>query len=227
MPKFAPIEYIQDYYEGSLKKAAQFPREYGFYQSFLDYIKGASVLNIGCGPMFYEDLWHFGEIPRRYVGIDINSNTFEYLENSEHPRLKESRDYLKANNISKEFIDESIFDWADQTGDRFDSIFGVGVFATFGGKEFEKLMTLVWKILKPGGTLVNVSWDGDYYTEKQYSEKLKYRFSGTEGPTPDELIDWVQNANFSLLERRILSTDPTTYNWDSIHVSAFRRESKP
>jgi hypothetical protein len=47
MPELAPIEYIRDYYEGSLSKAALFPREYGFYQSFLSYVKGASVLNVG------------------------------------------------------------------------------------------------------------------------------------------------------------------------------------
>ena len=45
MPELAPIEYIRDYYEGSLKKAAEFPREYGFYQSFLSYVQGESVLH--------------------------------------------------------------------------------------------------------------------------------------------------------------------------------------
>ena len=48
MPELAPIEYIRDYYEDSLSKAVEFPREYGFYQSFLNfYVSGASVLNVG------------------------------------------------------------------------------------------------------------------------------------------------------------------------------------
>jgi len=38
------------------------------------------------------------------------------------------------------------------------------------------------------------------------------------------LIDWVQKAGFKLMERRILTTDAETYKWDSIHVSAFRKE---
>ena len=63
MPELAPLEYIRDYYEGSLNKADLFPKEYGFYRSFLSYVRGASVLNVGCGPLFYEDLLHFGELP--------------------------------------------------------------------------------------------------------------------------------------------------------------------
>ena len=55
MTELAPIEYIRDYYEGSLSKAEAFPKEYGYYQSFLSHVKGASVLNVGCGPLFYED----------------------------------------------------------------------------------------------------------------------------------------------------------------------------
>jgi cyclopropane fatty-acyl-phospholipid synthase-like methyltransferase len=224
MPKFAPIEYIRDYHEGSLSKADLFPREYGFYQSFLNYVRGASVLNVGCGPLFYEDLWHFGEVPQHYVGIDVNTNAFEYLEHSQHSRLIEGRNYVKSHKIRTEFIAESVFDWAAETDTRFDSVFGVGVFATFYGAEFDRLMSLLGRVLNKGGHLVNVSWDGTYYTEQQYQEKLKYHFSGTDGPTPDELIDWVQKAGFKLMERRILVTDPKTYRWDSIHVSAFRKE---
>jgi SAM-dependent methyltransferase len=223
MPKFAPIEYIRDYYEGSLSKAELFPREYGFYQSFLSYIKGASVLNVGCGPLFYEDLRHFGEVPNHYVGVDVNTNTFEFLEQSQHPRLIEGRTYVESHKIRAEFVAESVLDWAAETNDRFDSVFGVGVFATFYGDEFDRLMSLLWRVLKKGGHLVNVSWDGTHYTKKQYQEKLKYRYSMTDGPTPDELIDWVQKAGFKLLERRILTTDAETYKWDSIHVSAFRK----
>jgi cyclopropane fatty-acyl-phospholipid synthase-like methyltransferase len=223
MSELAPIEYIRDYYEGSLSKAELFPREYGFYQSFLSYVKGASVLNVGCGPLFYEDLVHFGEVPKHYVGIDVNTNAFKYLEQSQHSRLAEGKSYVESHNIRTEFIAESVFDWAAETDTRFDSIFGVGVFATFYGAEFDRLMSLFRRVLKKGGHLVNVSWDGTYYTEQQYQEKLKYRFSGTDGPTPDELIDWVQQAGFKLMERRMLTTDAKTYKWDSIHVSAFRK----
>ena len=153
----------------------------------------------------------------------LNTNTFEYLKQSQHPRLAECKKYVELHNIRTEFIAESVFDWAAETDYRFDSVFGVGVFATFGGTEFDRLMNLLSRVLKKGGHLVNVSWDGTYYTEKQKREKLKYRFSGTEGPTPDELIDWVEKAGFKLMERRILTTDAQTYKWDSIHVSAFRK----
>ncbi len=224
MPKLAPIEYIRDYHEGSLSKAELFPKEYGFYQSFLSYVKGTSVLNVGCGPLYYEDLWHFGEVPQHYVGIDVNTNTFEYLEQSQHARLVEGRNYAKSHKIRTEFIAESVFDWAAETDARFDSVFGVGFFATFGGAEFDRLMSLLWRVLNKGGHLVNVSWDGSYYTDEQRRDKLKYQFDGPKGPTPAQLIDWVGQAGFKLMERRILATDAKTYKWDSIHVSAFRKE---
>ena len=211
MTELAPIEHIRGYYEGSLSKADFFPKEYGYYQSFLSHVKGASVLNVGCGPLFYEDLWHFGEVPEHYVGIDVNTNAFKFMEQSQHPRLVEGKKYVKSHKIRTEFIADSVFDWAVETDARFDSVFGVGVFATFYGAEFDRLMSLLWRLLNKGAHLVNVSWDGTYYTEQQYQEKLKYRFSGTDGPTPDELIDWVQKAGFKLMERRILTTDPQTY----------------
>ena len=223
MPKLAPLEYIRDYYEGSLSKADLFPKEYGFYQSFLGYVKGASVLNVGCGPLFYEDLRHFGEVPQHYVGIDVNTNTFEYLEQSQHPRLVEGKKYVKSHKIRTEFIAESVFDWAAETDARFDSVFGVGVFATFYGAEFDRLMSLLWRVLNKGGHLVNVSWDGSHYTDEQRRDKLKYQFTRPKCPTPDQLIDWVEKAGFKLMERRILTTDPQAYKWDSIHVSAFRK----
>ena len=225
MPELAPLEYIRDYHEGSLSKADLFPKEYGFYQSFLSYVNGASVLNVGCGPLFYEDLWHFGEVPRHYVGIDVNSNAFKYLEESEHPRLAEGRDYVKSHNIRTEFIAESVFDWAAETNLRFDSVFGVGVFATFYGEKFDQLMKLLRRVLKEGGHLVNVSWDGDYYTEQQAKEKVEYQFGQPgKGFTPDEVVQQIGKAGLRLRERRILMVDdPASYKWDSIHVSAFRK----
>jgi cyclopropane fatty-acyl-phospholipid synthase-like methyltransferase len=227
MTELAPLEYIRDYYEGSLSKAELFPKEYGYYQSFLSHVKGASVLNVGCGPLFYEDLPHFGEVPRHYVGIDVNTNAFKFMEQSQHPRLAEGKKYVESHKIQTEFISESVFDWAAETDTRFDSVFGVGVFATFYGTEFHRLMHLFWRVLNKGGHLVNVSWDGTYYTDEQKRDKLKYRFNGPKGPTPGQLIDWVQKVGFKLMERRILTTDPQTYKWDSIHVSAFRKGQDP
>ena len=223
MPKYAPIEYIQSYYEDSLTKAAEFPKEYRFYQDFLSYVRGDSVLNIGCGPLYFEDLYHVANIPGQYVGVDVNTNAFKYLAESENPRLVAGRNYCKRNNIRTEFVDDSFFDWAEKTDLRFDSAFGVGVFATFYGEDFDRLMSGLRRVVNDGGHLVNVSWDGTHYTEQQYQEKLKFRFSGTDGPTPDELIEWMERGGFELIERRILATDAETYRWNSIHVSAFRK----
>lgn len=223
----APIEYIRDYYEGTLRKADLFPQEYGFYQSFMRHVKGASVLNVGCGPLFYEDLWHFGDVPHYYVGIDVNTNAFKYMEQSRHPRLLEGKKYVKSHKIRTEFIAGSVFDWAAETDTRFDSVVGVGVFGTFYGDEFHRLMRLLWGVLNKGGHLINVTWDGSQYTAEQRRDKLKYQFDRPKGPTPEQLIDWIEKAGFGLIEKRIMTTNPQTYKWDSINVSAFRKEQDP
>jgi len=80
MPGFEPVEYQRDYFEGTLSKAKLFPREYGFYQSFLDqYIKGESVLNVGCGPLFYEDLMRFNEWARTSMSHRIATPNVELM----------------------------------------------------------------------------------------------------------------------------------------------------
>ena len=226
MPGFAPVEYQREYYEDTLSKAELFPREYDFYRSFLGlHVKGESVLNVGCGPLFYEDLMYFKHQPKLYVGNDINKSAFEYMENTQHPRLNECKQYIEKHGIKTESVSESIFDWAEKTDLRFDSIFGVGVFATFYGDKFNQLMSVLRKILNDGGHLVNVSWDGDYYTEKQAKEKVEYQFGqGGKGFTPDEVVEQIGKAGFRLRERHILMTDdPSGYRWDSIHVSAYRK----
>jgi len=54
MPGFAPVEYQRNYYENTLSYSELFPREYGFYRSFLGlYIKGESVLNGSLWAKFY------------------------------------------------------------------------------------------------------------------------------------------------------------------------------
>jgi SAM-dependent methyltransferase len=226
MVGLAPVEYQRDYYVDTLSKAKLFPREYDFYRSFLGlHIKGESVLNVGCGPLYYEDLMYLSYSPKRYVGIDINASAFKYMSEADHPRLNECKKYVETNNIQTEFLAESIFDWAATTNERFDSIFGIGVFATFYGEKFDQLMEALWRVLKKGGHLVNVSWDGNYYTEKIAKEKVEYQF-GQPGPgfTPDEVVQQIVKGGFRLRERRILMTDdPADYKWDSIHISAYKK----
>ncbi len=87
-------------------------------------------------------------------------------------------------------------------------------------------MKVLRRVLKEGGHLVNVSWDGDYYTEQQAKDKVEYQFSQPgKGFTPDEVVQQIERTGLRLRERRILMIDdPASYKWDSIHVSAFRRE---
>jgi len=75
----APYEYIRDYYSHVHRINAEYPDVAEFWLSKLDHIRGENVLNIGCGPTFYDYMLRFGCSPRLYVGLDINSNTFDFL----------------------------------------------------------------------------------------------------------------------------------------------------
>ena len=47
------------------------------------------------------------------------------------------------------------------------------------------------------GHLVNVSWDGDYYTEKIAKEKVEYQFGQPgKGFTPDEVVQQIEKGGF-------------------------------
>ena len=129
----APYEYISDYYSHVHRKNSEDPAVAEFWLSKLARIRGESVLNIGCGPTFYDYMLRFGHPPREYVGLDINASTFEFLRGSTDPRLVAARTEVETLGTQTEFISADVFECAPDLEGRFDCILGVGYFATFHG----------------------------------------------------------------------------------------------
>jgi cyclopropane fatty-acyl-phospholipid synthase-like methyltransferase len=219
----APYQYVRDYYDHVHRTNTQFPEVASFWLSSLRHIQGGSVLNAGCGPQLYDYLLRFGRPPKDYVGLDFNRNTFEFLNRSRDPRLLEAKSRARERGAHVEFLCADVFECEEQLTERFNSVLGIGFFATFYSARFDRLMHLMHQALKPGGVMLKVTWHGPHRSAEQTREKLTYGYDSAEEPTPEVLVDGVLGAGFNLEEQAILSCDPRQVGWDAIQVCVFRK----
>jgi len=219
----APYEYIRDYYSNVHRKNAADPTVAEFWLSKLANIRGDNVLNIGCGPTLYDYMLRFGSPPREYVGLDINKSTFEFLRRSRDPRLLKAKQRVGELGTHTELIDADVFECDEMLAGRFDSILGVGFFATFHGSRFQQLFEIMARALRPRGMLLKLTWHGPHRTAQETREKLEYAYDNPEEPTPHELVAGIENAGFSLVEQEILECDPSAVGWDAIQSCIFRK----
>ena len=220
----APYEYIRDYYNHVHRKNAQSPEVASFWLSSLQHIRGESVLNVGCGPQLYDYLLHFGRVPKEYVGLDRSRNTFRFLRRSRDPRLLEAKSRVRGLDIRIELLCANVFECEQQIAERFDSVLGVGFFATFHGAQFDRLMSLMHRALKPDGTLLKITWHGPLRSPEETRDKLRYGYDNAEEQTPDVLVSSIVRAGFALEHQAILECDPQGVGWDAIQVCVFRRD---
>jgi len=217
----APLQYIRDYYERVQRKNARHRDVADFWLGALRHIDGDSVLNVGCGPMFYDNMMHFSKPPARYVGLDLNESSFEFLRTSDDPALVKARTHAAAAGTEVEFICADIFKAAEQLSDRFDSVLGLGFFGTFTGEPFERLLGIMRTALKPGGQLLKITWHGPHRSAEETRDKLKYRYDNPEEPRPEDLVTAFERAGFKLAEQSILDCDPDAIGFEEIQVCLF------
>ena len=218
----APYDYIRDYYSHVHRINAKYPAVAEFWLSKLAHIRGDNVLNVGCGPTLYDYMLRFGRPPREYVGLDINKSTFDFLRKSKDPRLLDAKARVRELGTRSELIGASVFDCEEMLEGRFDCILGVGFFATFHGVQFERLLSIMARALRPGGMLLKLTWHGPHRTTQETRKKLEYAYDSREEPSPDELAAGIERAGFTLVEQEILECDPLTYGWDAIQSCVFR-----
>lgn len=218
----APYPYIRDYYRQVQEKYRRFPEMASFCRAELKRIRGARVLNVGCGPLLYDDLQHFGQAPHDYLGLDINRSSFDFLRRSRDPRLLRAKAHARASGTSVDTLCGDILECGTALAGRFDAVLGVGVVATFHGERFERLTALLREALQARGTLLKITWHGPHRTPEETRKKLAYRYDSPEEPTPEALVEAMERAGFSLEHQSILPCDPETYGWDAIQACLFR-----
>ena len=219
----APYDYISDYYSHVHRINDAYPEVAEFWLSRLDRIRGDAVLNVGCGPTFYDYALRFGRPPRDYVGLDVNKSTFDFLDRSDDARLLEAKQRVRALGTRCEHIAASVFDCEQRLAGRFDCILGVGFFATFHGAEFERLLSIMGRALRESGTLLKLTWHGPHRTAEETKKKHDYGYDNPEEPGPQKLVAGFERAGFDLEEQAILECDPATYGWDAIQYCLFTK----
>lgn len=219
----APYDYIRDYYAHVHRINAEYPDVAEFWLSKLVHIRGDHVLNVGCGPTFYDYMLRFGRPPREYVGLDINTSTFDFLRHSEDRRLIDAKARVRDLGTRTELIAGNVFDCSERLEGRFDCILGVGFFATFHGARFEQLLAIMTRALRGEGILLKLTWHGPHRNAEETRKKHEYGYDNPEEPSPDDLVAGFESAGFSLLEQDVLECDPATYGWDAIQSCLFRK----
>lgn len=219
----APYSYIRDYYRNAHAKNERFPHITSFWLSALDQIRGRRVLNVGCGPQFYDYIGKFRSPPKEYVGLDINRNTFEFLRRSRDPRLLRAKARSRKLGARIELICADALDHAPELAGRFDSVVGVGFFGTFHGAHFDRLTRLMYQALDDQGSLLKITWHGPHRTPEEQAMKLKFRFDNPEEPGPEVLVSGFERAGFALRRQEILPCDPASYGWQAVQACLFAK----
>ncbi|MGI9426356.1 MAG: class I SAM-dependent methyltransferase, partial [Hyphomicrobiaceae bacterium] len=151
----APVAYIADYYEKRIARRRQYPEVLGFYEHHLRSVAGEHILNIGCGPQFYDDLRRFGGIPRAYIGIDLNQATIDFLATSNHPEVIAGKAHAFLHGVAAKLICADIFH-VEFAPESFDNVISIGFLGIFGEEPFIRAIARVRSWLRPGGMLLNM-----------------------------------------------------------------------
>jgi cyclopropane fatty-acyl-phospholipid synthase-like methyltransferase len=211
----APIDYVERYYEADL--AEWDAPESRFYLSWLQKVKGRSVLSIGCGPNLYDDCRFFGELPSEVIGMDINRANIDFLTGSKNPNLKKARGFIKEKGIKVEALVGDVTKPNNDYMNRFDSIYGLGVFCAFEKAALGRVFSLFNSYLKPGGLLLDVDWTECMLSEKEKEKKKEYLFyNGDQGIR--EMGELMEKAGFSIVKHEVYDVpDKAAYGWGKIY----------
>ncbi len=213
----APLEYIEEYYDIlDTDEKDQLP-EILFEHRFVKQIKGKSILSIGCGPNFFDDALLFKELPKEYVGIDLNKNTIKFLKDSRNSKLLKAKKRLEDNGTKITLLTGDIFKFNEEWINKFDAIVAIGVLSNFNEKQYLRLLDYFKKYLKKDGMFLDVGWRKPYLDKKELDKKLIYKFYfETEIPS-QKFIDMIKN-NFIVLDSGIhIVEDPKDYLWGELY----------
>jgi len=219
----SPIDYVQWYYDKDHYRWQNFPAVTAFIDSFLAEVDADSVLNPGCGPQFYDYLLRFKSVPKKYVGVDISESTVSYLNSATDPRFVQAKNAALESGANTQILCGDIFDLATELAGGFDTVVATGFIGTFHGEQLTRLCSLCRDALKPGGTLVKLTWHGPHRTPEQTAEKLKYGYDSLEEHEPQKFLDQITATGFAVERHELFECDPETYQWDLIQGCVFRK----
>lgn len=219
----SPLDYVQWYYDKDHYRWEHFPEVTAFIDSFLREVDAESVLNPGCGPQFYDYMLRFKSAPKKYVGVDISESTVSYLNSARDQRFVQAKSAALESGATAQILCADIFDLAPQFIGGFDAVVASGFIGTFHGEQLTRLCQILHDALKPGATLVKLTWHGPHRTPEQTAEKLKYGYDSLEEHDPQKFLDQIKASGFAVERHELFECDPETYQWDLIQGCVFRK----
>lgn len=222
MEEEVPIEYINTYYENRIKRRLEFPAARMFYENELKHVYGNRIINLGCGPQFYDDLRHFKNLPTEYYGLDINSQNISFLKNGTHSELEKGKLLVDDNKITTELLNADILD-ENISFKEIDCAVSVGFLGIFTEEPFKKAIHRIKNWLSPGGSLVNLSWCNNFQEKILYQDRLKYRFNYPDNPDHNDIIQWVTDCGMVLKHEATFDVpNKKKYGWGVISSSVYK-----
>jgi SAM-dependent methyltransferase len=221
MPQ-APLAYIVELYAKIQDMSRRFPDAWAFTYQALATVDGGQVLNVGCGPNFFDHGRPFKRPPSHYVGLDVSEATIRFLRDDLDPELVKARADFASAGTKIELVAADIFEWSKTCRGRFDYIVGRGVFGALYGDRLTELLPLMRSALKPGGQLVKTTWHGPHRSAQETADKLRYSYDTDAAPTPGDLVAAFRSAGFSVMLDQRYDCDPLTLGWHQIQNCVFK-----
>lgn len=219
----APYDFIDAYYQRRIANWQKYPDIHSYYSDRLKSVSGRRIVNIGCGPQFFNDLQHFGIWPDIYIGLDINADTFTFLKTSQHEELSRGRALVQARGTQVEFRVEDITNSVARF-DHIDCVVSVSFLGIFTELPFKAAIGTIDGWLVPGGRLVNLSWCGNFLDKATQADRIKYGFNHHNNPGPIEIRRWSEEAGLTCISESLFDIpNKRAYGWDCIHASVFER----
>ena len=213
----APLNFIEKYYTDDLSERDT--KEAIWSLRWLKNVSGDNVLSVGCGPNFYDDVQFFANIPKHFVGIDINQNNIEFLKTSKHPELLKWKRFLNEQNVDIGLIINDIKEERGGFVRRFDAIYAIGVLGMFSEEDTSKIFNLLNSYLKKDGKLIDIDWTEPYLPKEKLEERKNYEWYSKQGPSIQRIGNIMKEAGFEILKHEVYNVpDPKSYSWEKIYA---------
>lgn len=211
----ASIEFVEKYYIDDIAESAS--PESIWSSQWAHYVNGESVLDVACGPQFYDDALAFAKIPQKFVGIDINKANIEFLKHTSHPNIVKAKARLEETGTNVKLLIHDLLIKEPEFVGKFNSVFASGIIGNFNETDTKLALQNIHSYLVQGGQFVMVSWANHYLNPQKLEERTASGWFQVQNLNPNDYGHLISESGFLIEKRDIYKVaDPKTYEWEYI-----------
>ena len=216
------MEFVEKYYAEDI--AERKSAESKWAERWHKEVTGNHVLDIGCGPQFFDDALSFGSLPKEIIGVDLNETNIEFLKTSKHPGHSRAKQTLLDQGVQFEFLVGDIKVEKPEFTARFDAVFASGVLGMFDEPDTRHILSLMYEYLQLGGLFVMVSWGDDRLSPAKFAQRNDYGWYWRKGPHPEAFGQVLEQTGFTILKSdSYVVPNPNEYEWGLIYAFVARK----